>query len=918
MGAIKTGERLRRKHLKGGRSMKKLILVDGTALAYRNHFSMIRNPLTNSKGVDTSALYGTLNSLMKIIRDECPDYLIFAFDSRKPTFRHKMYPEYKSTRAKMPDELSEILPAVKDAVRALDIPVFEIDGVEADDVVGTLAKSGERAGFDVIIYTGDKDFLQLIDRNISVLAPGRAAHADTLWTSDNADKKFGIRPDQLVDLLALMGDSSDNIPGVHGVGEKTAVKLLQRFGSLDNIYAELDKIKGSLKTKLEQGKESAYLSKDLATIRSNLDFAVNWEQAKLGEPNPDKLLPLLEEYELVSLIKRLLPEHRSTQESGEQYKLVGSLDELAGIVKNFADSEKFCIDTETTSEDSMRAKLVGISLCDDEKTGYYIPLAHREIGGLFENLGNLPLADVRKILCPLFSSDAVKIGQNIKYDIKILKRAGFALSGDIFDTMVASYLLDPGSHRHGLDFLAIKYLGYRMTSFSDVANKGKKQSTFDLVEPETAARYSCEDVDITMRLAKIFESKLDEMKLHDLFDKIEMPLIRVLADMEMTGIRLDTVKLAEIGELARSEMKNMERKIYEIAGEEFNIGSPKQLSYILFDKLAIPPKRKTKTGYSTDADVMEQLASEGYEIADYIVKYREMAKLLSTYIEALPKMINPQTKRIHTTFNQTVAATGRLSSSSPNLQNIPARGELGSQIRECFVPNDGWLMLSADYSQVELRLMAHLSLDSNLIEAFEQGLDIHSYTASLITGLSLDSINSELRRMAKTVNFGIMYGLGAHGLSQQLRITHEEAAAFIDNYFQRYPKVKEYVETTIEFAEKNGYVETIMGRRRYFPEIKSENHRVKESAKRAAINTPLQGSAADIIKAAMINIHRKLFDENFSAKMLLQVHDELIFEFPPDEQDKLIDLVKYEMENVIELSVPLIVDIGIGKNWTHP
>ena len=895
----------------------KLVLIDGTALAYRNHFSMIRNPLTNSKGVNTSALYGTLNSLVKILREQEPDYLIFAFDSRKPTFRHEKYPEYKSTRAKMPDELSEILPAVKEAVEALNIPVLEIDGVEADDVVGTLAKRGATNGFDVIIYTGDKDFLQLIDRNISMLSPGRANKPDTLWTIENADKKFGIRPDQLVDLLALMGDSSDNIPGVRGIGEKTAVKLLQRFGSLDNIYANLDKIKGSLKTKLEQGRESAYLSKNLATIRTDLNIPIDWEQAKLGEPNPDKLLPILEKYELASLIKKLLPEHRSTQEHSEKYKLVKSLDELSEIVRKIADSQKFCIDTETTSEDSMRAELVGISLSDDVKKGYYIPLAHRQSGGLFEHPENLPLADVRKILNPLLSGDAVKIGQNIKYDMKVLKRAGFDISGKIFDTMVAAYLLDPSSHQHGLDFLAIKYLGYQMTSFSDVAGKGKKQITFDQVEPQTAAKYSCEDVDITMRLAKIFEPKLREMKLDDLFENVEMPLIRVLAEMEMTGIRLDTKRLDEIGELARNEMENMRRKIYEIAGEEFNIDSPKQLSHILFEKLAIPPKRKTKTGYSTDAEVMEQLANDGYEIADYIVKYREMSKLLSTYIDALPKMINPHTKRIHTTFNQTVAATGRLSSSSPNLQNIPARGELGSQIRECFVPRDGWLMLSADYSQVELRLMAHFSQDPNLLKAFEQGLDIHSYTASLITGLPLDSINHELRRMAKTVNFGIMYGLGPHGLSQQLKITHEEAAAFIDNYFQRYPKVKDYVERTIELAEKNGYVETIMGRRRYFPEINSDSHQVKEAAKRAAINTPLQGSAADIIKVAMININRRLHSENFSAKMLLQVHDELVFEFPPDERDRLIDMVKYEMENVVQLSVPLVVDVGVGKNWAE-
>ena len=896
---------------------KKLVLIDGTALAYRNHFSMIKNPLRNSKGVNTSALYGTLNSLHKIIREVKPDYIIAAFDSRKPTFRHKMFAEYKSTRAKMPDELSELLPVIEEAYEALGIPVMVVDGVEADDVVGTLVKKAEQAGFDVIIYTGDKDFLQLVSPGVSMLAPGRANKPDQLWTYENAHEKFGIRPEQIVDLLALMGDASDNIPGVPGIGEKTAVKLLQEFGSLDGIYQNLDKIKPALRKKLEEGKESAYLSKELATIKTDLPIEIDWEKAKLSEPDPKKLIPILREYELATLMKKLLPEHTDTQTHGEKYQLINSTELLNELISRLEKCDEFALDTETTSEDPMRAELVGLSFTDKPSTGYYIPIAHSSKDSLFGHPDNVPMELVKSKIQPLLTSKKRKIGQNIKYDIKVLWRAGFELGGEIFDTMVASYVLEPSSYQHGLDFLALKYLGHQMTSYKAVAGKGHKAVSFDKVDPKVAAQYSCEDVDITLRLAQILEPKLRELKLWDLFHDLEMPLVWVLADMEMTGIRLDVEKLTQLGDEIRVKQAELMEKIFDIAGERFNLDSPKQLSQILFVKLGLPPKKKTKTGYSTNSEVLSELALEGYEIAELIMQYRELSKLLSTYIDALPKLVNPNTGRIHTTFNQTATATGRLSSSDPNLQNIPARGELGQRIRSCFVPKEGWLMMSADYSQIELRLMAHFSEDPTLIEAFKKGFDIHSYTASLITGLPMEDITPDLRRAAKTVNFGIMYGMSPHGLSQQLRITHEEAAAFINSYFERYPKVKEFVEKTIKFAEEHGYVETIMGRRRYIPEIKSESHQMREAAKRAAINTPLQGSAADIIKKAMINIHKRLREEKFSAKMLLQVHDELVFEVPREEVEKLRNMVKEEMEGVVELRVPLVVDIVVGDNWAE-
>jgi len=899
---------------------KKIVLVDGTALAYRNHFSMIKNPLRNSRGINTSALFGTLNSLIKIIGEQKPEHLVVAFDSPKPTFRHKKFPEYKSTRAKMPDELAELLPAIKDAVEAMNIPVFEMDGVEADDVVGTIAEWARKNGFEVIIYTGDKDFIQLIKDGISMLAPGRGNKDDQLWTIQNAHRKFGVRPEQILDLLALMGDSSDNIPGVFGIGKKTATKLLNEYGSLDEIYANIDNIEGAVRKKLEQGKESAYLSRELARIRTDLNIEIDPEQTKLTEPDPDKLMPILKKYELMSLIKRLIPEHRDTDlnEAKQKYHLITSLKELEQVVKELSQSDSICIDTETTSENPMLAELVGVAITDQSGKGYYIPLAHRGDGELFGNQKNLPSQQAKQILQKLFSRPNRKIGQNIKYDMEVLRIAGMEIAGEIFDTMIAGYLLEPGTYQHNLESLAINYLGYRMTTFSDIVGKGKNEITFDYVDLEKACRYACEDVDITMQLAEIFEPKLKELKLWDLFCEVEMPLVPVLVNMEMTGIRLDEAKFAEIRELAEKKLQQTAEKIYEISGEKFNIDSPKQLSEVLFTKMGIPPKKKTKTGYSTDAEVLEQLSMENYEIANFLMEYREMSKLLSTYINSLPELINPATGRIHTSFNQTVTATGRLSSSEPNLQNIPIRSELGAKIREAFVPGSpDWLMLSADYSQVELRLLAHFSGDHNLISAFQQGLDIHSYTASLITGLPMDEITSELRRLAKTVNFGTVYGQGPYGLARQLGITREEASAFINNYFQRYPQVKEYLDSIIDFIEENGYVETIMGRRRYFPEIKSDSFQVREAAKRAGINMPLQGSAADIIKVAMINIHRSLNENGFRAKMLLQVHDELIFEFPADEQDELIELVKSSMENVVQLRVPLVVDIGIGKNWAE-
>jgi DNA polymerase-1 len=894
---------------------KKLVLVDGTALAYRNHFSMIKRPLITSKGENTSALYGTLNSLLKIRNKLKPDYLIVTFDSSKPTFRHEKYKEYKSTRAKMPEELARILPVINEAISALNIPVIVVDGVEADDVIGTLALRAEQDGIDVILYSSDKDFLQLIDSKISMLAPGGKSKEDKMWTIENAHEKFGVKPSQILDLLSLMGDSSDNIPGVAGIGVKTAVRLLQKFDSLDEIYSNLDLLSSNEQNKLINNKDLAYLSRDLAEIRTDIPIQIEWDEAKLGEPDHSRLIPILTEYELVTLIRKLLPKHTDTATGSEKYELIKSIGKLESIIDSLCRASKIVIDTETTSQNPMDASLVGISFTSEEREGYYAPLAHRDEGSLFEHPDNLPKKAAYEIIQKLLSSDSLKIGQNIKYDLKVLFRHGLELHGNIFDTMVAAYLIEPGTYKYNLDLLALKFLQYQMTSFIDLAGKGKKQKTFDTINLEKAAKYSCEDADITLRLANIFEDKLRKLELWELFDELEMPLIPVLTRMEMTGVRLDVDKLNKMAKELESEKNSIAKRIFEITEEQFNIDSPKQLSSILFEKMGLPAKKKTKTGYSTDSSVLHALASKGYEIGELLIKYRELAKLINTYISALPKLINKSTGRIHTTYNQTIAATGRLSSSDPNLQNIPVRGELGAQIRTCFVPQESWLMMSADYSQIELRLMAHLSKDENLISAFTKGSDVHAHTASLITELSMEDITPALRGIAKVVNFGIMYGMSPHGLTQQLHISYEEAKAFINSYFKRYPSVADYIVRIKNYAQEKGYVETIMGRRRYLPDLSSKSHQSREAAKRAAVSTPLQGSAADIIKKSMINIDKRLREKDFKARMLMQVHDELIFEMPEQETESLTKMVRTEMENVVELNVPLIVDIGIGHNW---
>ncbi len=897
---------------------KKLILIDGTALAYRHYFSQIRNPLRNSKGVNTTALFGVLSNVLKLIEHDKPQALIVAFDAGGKTFRHELYGDYKATRVKMPDELAELMPIITEALKVLEISVVEQTGYEADDIVGTLAFQAHEQGFDIVIYTGDKDFFQLLQPGIEILTPAKADGSDEkLWTVENAHEKFGVPASSVIDLLALMGDSSDNIPGLPGVGEKTAVKLLLQFGSMENVLAHASEIPGALGKKILENKDLAILSKDLATIRTDMPFIFSAQDAMPKTPNLERIMPILREYELLSLASKITPSSSpDTARNGETYLLVDSYKRFEQLANELCTTQKFVFDTETTSENAMIAKIVGISFCMEARKAFYLPFDHKQEGGLFAHPDNLDFEKCRALLKEIFASRALKIGQNIKYDMKVLKNAGIDVAGEVFDTMVASYLLDPGTHRHGLDELAFKHFAHTTTKFENITGKrGSKQITFDFVEPKKACDYSCEDADITMRLYELFAPALEKLNVKNLFEKIEMPLVRVLFEMEMAGISLNVAQLEELGREASVKRAELAKTICDAAGMEFNVDSPKQLGEVLFEKMGLPGKRKTKTGFSTDADVMEKLAAQGFEIAKEVVQYREMAKLLSTYIEALPKLICPKTGRVHTTFNQTVAATGRLSSSDPNLQNIPVRTPFGARIRECFVPKAGFLLMSADYSQIELRLMAHFSADPNLVAAFNENLDIHAHTASVIFGKPLIEVNREMRSAAKTVNFGVIYGQGAFALSEQLGIPYSEADAFINQYFEKYPKIKDFVEAQAEFATQHGYVETIMGRRRYLPEISAESNQMRQAAKRVAVNTPLQGSAADIIKSAMINIDNRLKQNELAVTMLLQVHDELVFEFAPTTQEVLTEIVKSEMEKVVQLSVPLVADIGIGANW---
>lgn len=892
---------------------KKLFLIDGSALVYRSYFAFIRNPLINSRGENTSAVFGFANSLLKIFREQNPDYIAVVFDTPTPTFRHKIYKDYKSTRAKTPAEMVEQLPRIRELVEYMNLPLIEKDGFEADDIIGTLAQQGKKEGLEVFLVTADKDFFQLVDEDIKMVKPSKGKEPEEIYDAKAVKEKFGIEPNQMTDLLGLMGDSSDNIPGVPGIGEKTALELINQFGSLEEVVANSDRIsKKKISQNLREYAEQARFSKKLVTIDTAAPFKLDLKKLSKKDFDSPKLRQFFKEMEFTSLLKELSSDTKEKEKV--IYKTIQSLDELGTLIEVLKQKREFVLDTETDSLDYVNANLVGVSVCFQPKEAYYLPLSH-QVDDKHKNL------DKKKVLFELESvledEKIKKIGQNLKFDLEILKNSGVDLRGIYFDTMLASYLLDPSSRQHNLNYLALRYFDHEMIPLKSLIGSGKKEISFDMVPIECASQYSCEDADYTLRLKDLFAPQLSELKLDKLFFEVEVPLIEVLADMEMTGVSIDTAYLKNMSIDLEKNLKKLEKEIYQLAGKEFNINSPQQLGQILFEELKLTPIRKTekKTGESTDFAVLEELARE-HPLPKILLEYRLLSKLKSTYVDALPSMINPKTKRIHTSFNQTVTATGRLSSSEPNLQNIPIKTEMGSRIRRAFIPrNSDYKLLCADYSQIELRILAHFSKDEKLIESFRKGEDIHSSTASEVFGVPLNEVTPQQRRQAKTANFAVIYGVSPYGLSQQTEMTPKEAKEFIDVYFTQHPQVKEYIDDCIEKARKDGHVTTLLERRRYIPEITSQNRQRREFAERTAINTPIQGSAADLIKVVMLDIHTLLEKRKAKSKMILQVHDELVFEVHKEEMDFMKDMVRDKMEGCIKLEVPIKVDIGIGENW---
>jgi DNA polymerase-1 len=790
----------------------------------------------------------------------------------------------------------------------MNLPVLEVDGFEADDLMGTLAKKAKSEGMAVILVTGDKDFLQLVDEDVKVLNPRRAGEEPELLDAAGVEKKLGVPPEKVTELLGLMGDTSDNVPGIPGVGEKTALQLIKQFGSLEAALRNADKVKRkNVQKGLKEHADLARLSKRLVTIDVNVPFKIELSRLRTKEFDLARLKDLFKELEFSRFLQDL---GSPDKEEKASYQIIRSEKELKALISNLKDAGEFALDTETTSLNPIDAELVGISFSHREKEAFYLPLAHTD------KKSNLGRTVAEESLKPLLEDEKIrKVGHNLKYDLEVLRRYGIELKGMYFDTMVASYLLNPSSRQHGLDNLALEHLDHRMIPITDLIGSGKKQKSFDGVPVKDACDYSCEDVDFTLRLKETFSPRLSQFALEKLFYQVELPLIEVLAEMEMAGVSVDTAYLGELSKRMEKQLNDLTSQIYDLAGRKFNINSPQQLSQVLFEDLKLPSVRKTakRTGYSTDIGVLETLAKE-HPLPAVLLEYRQLSKLKSTYIDSLPKLVNERTKRIHTSFNQTVTATGRLSSSEPNLQNIPIRTDVGRQIRRGFVPrNKDYLILSADYSQVELRILAHFSQDQTLMTSFKKGEDIHNRTASEVFGVRIDRVTSEQRAVAKTTNFAIIYGVSAFGLSRQTNMTPQEAGMFIDVYFKRYPRVKEYIDQTIELAREQGFVTTLLGRRRYIPEIDSTNRQKREFAERTAINTPIQGSAADLIKVVMIDIHAEL--RKRKSEMILQVHDELVFEVHKDELDEVREMVRDKMENTVDLEVPVKVDINSGENW---
>ncbi|WP_278581773.1 DNA polymerase I [Prevotella denticola] len=916
--------------------MAKLFLLDAYALIYRSYYAFLRTPRINSKGLNTSAIMGFCNTLNEVLTKEHPTHIGVAFDHGK-TFRHEVFPAYKAQREETPEDIRQSVPIIKQILEAMRIPILQVDGFEADDVIGTVATRFGADGIDTFMLTPDKDYGQLIGPRVFMFRPRHGGGYETLGEKE-VESKYGIpTPAQVIDLLALMGDSADNFPGCPGVGEKTAAKLINQFGSIDNLLRHTNEIKGKLREKIENAVEDIKMSKLLATIRTDVPLQLSLDELKVEQPDEVKLRRIFEELEFKTLANKLLnkselkPKNVETQldlfsvntPNGQEepektnyethktvpheYKLIDNEEEMDRLCDFFMTKEFVSIDTETTSTDAIRAELVGLSFSVEENKAFYVPLpANRE-----EALKYV------QIFKPLYENDNIlKIGQNIKYDYEVLNNYGVTLQGKMFDTMIAHYLIQPELH-HNMDYMAETLLGYRTIHIEElIGPKGKKQKNMRDLSPTDICEYAAEDADITLRLKHLLEPRLKELGLEELFWNIEMPLVRVLADMELNGVCLDTEALQETSRIFTDRMKQYEQEIYKEAGETFNIGSPKQVGDILFGKLQIMDKpKKTKTGqYVTSEEVLQSLEAK-HPIVRNILNYRGMKKLLSTYIDALPKLINPRTGHIHTSFNQAQTATGRLSSSDPNLQNIPVRTDDGKEIRKCFIPEDGCLFFSADYSQIELRIMAHLSGDENMMEAFREGHDIHRATAAKIWHEDIDKVTDAQRKKAKQANFGIIYGITTYGLAQRMGIPNGEARELIQDYFHTFPKVKAYMEQAKETARAKGYAETLFHRRRYLPDINSRNATVRGFAERNAINAPIQGTEADIIKVAMVRIWKRFKEEGIRSKMILQVHDELNFSVYPEERKQVERIVIEEMQNACQLNVPLTADAGWGSNW---
>jgi DNA polymerase-1 len=901
----------------------RLFLIDGYALIYRAFFAMISRPLTTSKGENTSAAFGLTRFLLKLLDDYEPDYLGLVMDSGTSA-RTEMYPEYKATREKMPDELRASLPRIRELVEAFRIPILELEDHEADDVIGTLARLAGEADVDTVIVSGDKDFYQLIDDRVALLNPGRGgqANVDEEWVDpSNAAERLGVPPERVCDYLALIGDSSDNVPGARGIGPKTAVKLIGEYGPVEDILAAADEVSGKrAREALQDYRDQVILSKKLVTIMRDLPVELDLDALRVGEPDRERLKQLFVDLEFHGLVREIAAPAPETEQLEAAYRVAASPDPVASVAGTVRRAGRMSIQVVASDASPLRGRLVGVAVGLAPGEAVYLPLSHRPAGELdlgghqglnLPELGAEAMAPIREVL---EDPSIAKTGHDLKHALLALRQAGLELKGLEFDTMLASYLVEPGRREHELDSLALQRLGHSAMSWDDLCGKGRSRTPVEECRVESVRDYACEKADLVLRLRDGLERDLERYRLTELYRDVEAPLIRVLADMETAGIGIDTAFFGEVSGRLEKELDLIEQDIYKEAGEEFNINSTPQLREVLFETLDLPVIKKTKTGPSTDASVLEELAEQGHRIPTLILEYRQLDKLKNTYVDALPQLVDPGTGRIHTSFNQAVAATGRLSSSDPNLQNIPIRTQVGASLRKGFVPADGFRFISADYSQIELRVLAHLSGDETFTRAFREDADIHRETAALVFEVDPDDVTPDMRAAAKTINFATIYGIGPYALSKQLGTSVQEAKTFIESYFERLPGVRSYLDRQIERAYEEGYVETLAGRRRYIPEVKSKNYNIRQFGERAATNAPVQGSAADIIKIAMIDIHEAVAARD-DTRMLLQVHDELLFEAREGVVEEVRELVTERMEEAFELDVPLRVESGVGESW---